>query len=98
MVGHLDNELQQLRETLASREDMEARRVALYKQADAKIEAAAQAARFVEAQKNATGTVTPTTAPREQSSGLSGQQSAARPTAPAPPSAAPPTNKPASPN
>ena len=102
MVGNLDNELQQLEETLASREDMEARRVALYKQAEAKIEAAAQAARaaqvarFVAAQQNATGTVTSTTAPTEQSAGQSGRQSTARPTAPRPPSAAPPTNKPAS--
>ena len=99
MVDHLDKELQQLRQTLASREDMEARRVALYKQADAKIDAAAQAARasqaarFVEAQKNATGTATPTTAPTEQSTGQSGQQSTTRPTAPAPP-----TSRPASPN
>ena len=36
MVGQLDKEFQQLRETLAAREDLEARRADLYKQADAK--------------------------------------------------------------
>jgi hypothetical protein len=41
MVGQLDKELQQLRQTLAAREDLEARRAALYRQADAKAEAAA---------------------------------------------------------
>ena len=41
MVGHLDKELQQMRVTLAAREDLEARRAALYRQADAKAEAAA---------------------------------------------------------
>lgn len=44
MVGHLDEELQELRVAVAAREDMEARRAALYKQADAKAEAEAQAA------------------------------------------------------
>ncbi len=101
MVGHLDKELQQLRETLATREDMEKRRVALYKQADAKIAAAtqaaraAQAARFAEAQRNATGTVTPTKASNGQSTGQSGP---AGTIAPAPSSVAPSTNTPASPN
>ena len=49
MVGHLDKELQQMRLTLAARQDLEARRAALYKQADAKAEAAAQAARASQA-------------------------------------------------
>jgi hypothetical protein len=95
MVGHLDKELQQLHETLGVREDMEVRRLALYKQADAKAEAAAQAgraaqaARFAEAQKNDTGT--PTAAAAEQTSVPS-------PAAPSQPSAVPPTNNPASPN
>jgi len=95
MVGHLDKELEQLRETLASREDMEVRRVALYKQADAKAEAAAQAgraaqaARFAEAQKNTTGTAT--------SAGAE-QTSVPSPAAPSQPSAVPPTNNAASPN
>ena len=90
MVGHLDKELEQLRGTLAAREDLEARRAALYKQADAKVEAAAQAARaaqaaqaarFAQAQQNATGTGTPTPAP-------TGQAPASSPAAQ--PSAAPP--------
>ena len=38
MVGSLDKELQQMRLTLAAREDLEARRAALYRQADAKAE------------------------------------------------------------
>ncbi len=65
MVGRLDKELEELRVTLATRENMEARRVAMYKQADTKIAAAnqaaraAQAARFAEAQKNAMATPTP---------------------------------------
>jgi hypothetical protein len=83
MVGQLDKEFEQLRQTLAAREDLEARRAALYRQADAKAAAeaeaarAAQAARFADAQKNATGT---TPAPTAQ------------------PSKAPPANNPASPN
>ena len=102
MVGHLDQELQQMRLTLAAREDLEARRAALYKQADAKAEAAAQAARasqaasFAQAQKNATGTPTP--AATEQATGQSAERSPAAQTAPAPPSAALPTNNSASPN
>lgn len=66
MVSHLDKELQQLRLTLAAREDMEARRADLYRQADVKAAAeaqsarAAQTARFAEAQKNANVTPTPT--------------------------------------
>ena len=98
MVGHLDKELEQLRVTLAAREDLEARRAALYKQADAKAAAtaqaarAAQAARFAETDKNATGTPTP--AP----TGQSAEQRPGMQTAPAQPSAAPPTNNSASPN
>jgi peptidoglycan hydrolase CwlO-like protein len=100
MVGHLDKELQQMRLTLAARQDLEARRAALYKQADAKAEAAAQAARasqaarFAQPQKNATGTPTPAAA--EQATGQSAERSSAAQTAPAPPSA--PTNNSASPN
>jgi septal ring factor EnvC (AmiA/AmiB activator) len=102
MVGHLDKELQQLRVTLAEREDLEVRRAALYKQADANAEAkaqaarAAQAARFAEAQKNATGTVTP--AATEPVTGQTAPQSPASQTAPAPPSAPTSTPNPASPN
>jgi hypothetical protein len=45
MVGHLDKQLEELKQTEAAREDMEARRAAMYKQADAKAAAEAQAAR-----------------------------------------------------
>ena len=96
MVGHLDNELEQLRGTLAAREDMEARRAALYKQADAKAEAAAQAARFAKAQQNPTGTPTP--AANGQTTGQSPAQRPATQTAPVQPSSAPSTNNSASPN
>jgi hypothetical protein len=101
MVGHLDKELEQLRVTLAAREDLEARRAALYKQADAKAEAeaqaarAAQAARFAQPEKNVTGTPTP--APTGQATGQSAESSPAAQTAPAQPSAAP-TNNSAPPN
>lgn len=103
MVGHLDKELEQLRVTLAAREDLEARRAALFRQADAKAEAAAQAARAAQAagmaqtEKNATGTPTPTSAPTGQATGQSAQSSPAAQTAPAQPSAAP-TNNSAPPN
>ena len=46
MVGHMEKELQELKIAAAVREDMEARRAALYKQADAKAEAEARAAKF----------------------------------------------------
>jgi hypothetical protein len=98
MVGNLDKELQQMRLTLAAREDLEARRAALYKQADAKAEAeaqaarASQAARFAPAEKNTTGTPTPA------ATGQSAEPSPAAQTAPAQPSSAPPTNNSASPN
>jgi len=102
MVGQMDKELQQLRSTLAAREDMEARRAALYKQADAKIEAqaqaarTAQAARFAEATKNATGTQT--TSAAEPTAGQGAQQDASPHTAPAQSSTVPPASNPASPN
>ena len=98
MVGQLDKEFQQLRQSLAAREDLEARRAALYQQADAKAAAAAeaaraaQAARFAETEKNPTGT--PTAAP----TGQSREPSPGAQTAPAQPSKAPPSNNSASPN
>ncbi len=98
MVGHLDKELEQLRVTLAARDDLEARRAALYRQADAKAEAAAQAARaaqatrFAQTEKNATGTPTPTPAPTGQATGQSAESSPAAQTAPVQPSAAPTNN------
>ena len=52
MVGQLDKELAQLRQTLAAREDLEARRAAMYKQADAKAAAAAEAARAAQAARD----------------------------------------------
>jgi hypothetical protein len=95
MVGQLDKELQQLHQTLAAREDLEARRADLYRQADAKAAAAAaaaraaQAARFAEAEKNAAGTTpAPTGQSREPSPGAPTAQ----------PSQAPPANNPAAPN
>jgi hypothetical protein len=95
MVEDLDQDLQQLRSTLAVREDMEVRRIALYKQADAKAEAAAraaQAARFAQAQKNATGASTP--AASEAGTGQGAVQNAISPQ----PSDAQPTVNSASPN
>jgi MoxR-like ATPase len=98
MVGQLDKEFEQLRQTLAAREDLEARRAALYRQADAKAAAeaeaarAAQAARFAESEKNATGTPTPS------ATGPSAEPGPGAQTAPRQPSTAPPTNNPSSPN
>jgi hypothetical protein len=92
MVGHLDKELQQMRVTLAAREDLEARRAALYKQADAKAEAAAQAARvgqaarLAQAEKSTAGAPIP--AAPEPATGQSAERSPA----------APLTNNSASPN
>jgi hypothetical protein len=45
MVGHLDKQLKELQVATAARDSFEARRAALYKQADAKADAAAEAAR-----------------------------------------------------
>ena len=95
MVGSLDKELQQMRLTLAAREDLEARRAALYRQADAKAEAEAQAARAsqaAQAEKNATGTAA--TGP---ATGQSTERNSMTQGAPAQPSAAPTTNNSASP-
>jgi len=92
MVGHMDKELQELKIAVAAREDMEARRAALYKQADAKTEAEAQAARAAQAAKLAAGAPTP--APAGQGAG----QSPAGQTAPGQPSPAPPANNSPSPN
>lgn len=60
LVGHLDNQLKELRLAMAVREDMESRRAAMYKQAEAKSEAEAQAARARLAGK------TPASAPATQ--------------------------------
>lgn len=90
MVGHLDKELQELRIAVAAREDMEARRAALYKQADQKAEAQAQAARAAQASKF--DSKVEGTAPAAQEAG----QSPAAPTTPGQPSA--PANNSPSPN
>src|SRR5690348_1430817 len=58
MVDHLDKELQVLNMAAAAREDLEARRAALYKQADAKTDAEAQAARAAQMGKFASGAQT----------------------------------------
>ena len=98
MVGNLDKELQQMRLTLAAREDLEARRAALYKQADAKAEAEAQAARanqaarFAQADKNATGT-----AATGGATGQSAERNSTAQSTPGQPSAAPATNNSTSP-
>jgi hypothetical protein len=92
MVGHLDKELQELRVAVTTREDLEARRAALYRQADAKAEAEAQAARAAEAGKFATGAPTPAQA------GQGGGQTPAGQTAPGQPFPTPPANNPPSPN
>ena len=63
LVGHLDKQFQELQIAMIAREDMEARRAAMYKQADAKAEAAAQAARGLDAIK------APTPAPAAQGTG-----------------------------
>jgi len=90
MVGHLDKELAELRVAVAQREDMEARRAAMYKQADAKAEAEAQAARAA-AQTAKFGVAAPTPAPNAQGSG----QNPAGRTAPEQSSTPPASNSPA---
>ncbi|MBZ5654811.1 MAG: hypothetical protein LAO56_05980 [Acidobacteriia bacterium] len=51
LVGHLDKQLRELQVAMITREDMESRRAAMYKQAEAKADAAAQAARALKASK-----------------------------------------------
>ena len=80
MVKQLDEQLQELKQAEARRQDMEARRAALYKQADAKVEAEAQAARAAQAAKFADRPQT--SAPAAEGSG----QSPAGQTAPGQPS------------
>lgn len=93
LVGHLDKQLQELKLAEAAREDMEARRAALYKQADAKAEASAAAARAAQAAQaaQAAGSFsagqaqTPTPAAQGPGQGPSGQT-------PSPASASPSPN------
>jgi hypothetical protein len=83
MVGHLDKQLEELRQTEAAREDMEARRAALYKQADAKAAAEAQAART----KTTNGAQTPATEPAPAAAPSAGAPTPAAAAAPASPAA-----------
>ncbi len=90
MVSHLDKELRELKIAMAARDDMEARRAALYKQADAKTQAEAQAARAAEAAKFAAGAPAP--------AGQGAGQSPAGQSAPGQPSPPPAANNSPSPN
>jgi TolA-binding protein len=92
MVGHLEKDLQELKIAMAAREDMEARRAALYKQADVKAEAEAQAARSSQAAKFGVGAPTP--APAGPGTG----QSPAAQTVPGQPSPTPPASNSPAPN
>jgi hypothetical protein len=92
MVGHLEKDLQELKIAMTAREDMEARRAALYKQADAKAEAEAHAARAAQAAKFGVGAPTPAPA------GLGTAQSPAAQTVPGQPSPTPPANNSPAPN
>jgi len=87
MVDHLDKELQELNMAAAAREDLEARRAALYKQADAK----ADAARAAQMAKFASGAQTPP--PSAQGGGQSPTTQGAPEQPPTPPA-----NNPSSPN
>jgi hypothetical protein len=91
MVDHLDKELQVLNMAAAAREDLEARRAALYKQADAKTDAEAQAARAAQMAKFASGAQT--LPPSAQNGGQSPSGQAAPEQPPTPPA-----NNPSSPN
>jgi peptidoglycan hydrolase CwlO-like protein len=53
MVDHLDKQLQELKLAEAERQDLEARRAAMYRQADAKADAEARAAQSAQAAKAA---------------------------------------------
>ena len=111
MVGHLDKELQELRLAVAAREDMEVRGAALYKQADQKAEAQAQAARAAEARRTAlykhadakagaeaqAGKFAAGT-PTPAPAGQGGGQSPAGQTVPGQPSPTPPASNSPSPN
>ena len=82
MVGHLDKQLEELKLAAAAREDLEARRASLYKQADEKAEAEARAARAAMAAKFAGDAATAVSA------GQGAVQTPAGQTAPAPAPAA----------
>ncbi len=93
LVGHLDKQLQELQAAQVARQDMEARRAALYKQADAKAAAEAQAARAAQAAQAAkSGGEAPTPARATPDAGQS--RSGQTPAGPTPP----PPSTPASPS
>jgi len=54
MVGHLEKQFEELRSAAAARDDLEARRAAMYKQAEAKAAAAAKAAQSQSASQPST--------------------------------------------
>jgi len=94
LVGHLDKQLQELRLAQAAHEDMEARRAALYKQADAKAAAealAAQAARGLGGAQASAPSPTTQGAGPTAGQGTTGQTPASQtpPQAPAPSSPSP---------
>ena len=62
MVGQLDQQLQELKQAEASRQEMEARRAAMYKQADIKSQAEAKAAQQAMFSQKANGNNNPQTA------------------------------------
>ena len=62
MVGQLDKQLQELKQAEASRQDMEARRAAMYKQADIKSQAEAKAAQQARFSQQANGNNSPQSA------------------------------------
>lgn len=68
MVGHLDKQLEELKVAMATREDVEARRAAMYQQADAKAkaQAAQAAARAVQVAPGASAGQSPTPTPATQ--------------------------------
>jgi len=80
MLGHLDQQFEELRATTLAREDLEARRAALYKQADAN---AALAAKNAQAASHAAATADQGAAPS-----AAGNAPAASATPPTPPSPA----------
>lgn len=87
MLGDLDKQYEQLRLATLAREDMEARRAAMYKQADAKV-AAAQAARTASAASQSVTPAAGSTSPAEPAAAT------APATAPAAPQATPSSSSP----
>lgn len=85
LVGHLDKQLQELRVAMVARDDMEARRAAMYKQAEAKADATAQAAR------GASKAPTPAPAAQGAGQGAAGQNPTGAGEPPKPPADASPS-------